>query len=229
MPITEITIMRIGLLDCHNVDYTAVADLTRPRKTKYCKKHGYDLLYHIFERDIGRFPTWGKVLGMKKYLPQYDYICFLDTDIFIMDPEVKVEDQINGKHNIFIGFMPHFHNGVKTHLSTSAWIMRNNDWSLAFLDKWWDTTKYLTTHYPKNNRRTPATRGYGGIYHEQSAFSYLYDIDKDCRVNTKVMPFPWFNHREVNYERGAFLVHFARQEKKLERMKGFLQQHILLV
>lgn len=220
--------MKIAILDAHNKDFNSVADFTRPRKTIYCDRHGYDLIYYHFE-DVGRFPTWGKVKGVQEYLPRYDFICFLDTDILIMNFSVKIEDQIDNKHNIFIGFMPDFNTGEMTHLSTSAWIIKNNAWSLEFLEKWWNTTDYLNERYPPNNEYTPATRGFGGKYHEQTAFSYLYDIDEDCRTNTKIMPFSWFNQREVNYKKGDFLVHFARQKEKLERMKRFLNQNQALL
>lgn len=219
--------MKIGVLDCHNSEYDKVANFTSPRKRDYCNRHGYDLIYHKFEH-ITRFPTWGKVLGVQKYLDDYDLICFLDTDVLIMNPNIKIEDQVDSDHNIFIGFMPDFHTGKKTHLSTSAWIIRNTSWSHIFLKTWWGTTEYLDTRYPKDNEYTLATRGYGGKYHEQSAFSYLYDTNKDCQRNTKLMPFSWFNHRESNYERGAFLVHFARQGDKVRRMKRFLCEQQLV-
>lgn len=214
--------MNIATLDCHNADYFPVADITRPRKTKYCKKHKYDLIYDVFEK-IDRFPTWAKVLGAQKFLPQYDLLCFLDTDVLIMNYEIKIEDQIDDQHNIFIGLMPDFHTGEPTHLSTSAWIIKNTEWSIDFLKKWWNTTEYLNKVYPEKGVNTPATNGFGGIYHEQSAFSFLYDVDEDCRKNTKIMPFCWFNQREVNYKNGDFLIHFARQGNKIGRMNKFLK------
>lgn len=211
--------MKIGLLDCHNSDYASVAAITRPMKSEYCKKHDYDLLYWNFE-DIGRFPTWGKVLGLKEYVPKYDWILFIDTDCLIMNQEIKIEDQVDENHDILVGVMPDFETGEPTHVSTSALLVRNSKWVINFIERWWDMTEFLDKPY--SGPVWGASRGHGGKHHEQSAFQAMYDRFDDVRQQVKIMPFCWFNHRESNYQDGAFLIHFARQENKIKRIKQFL-------
>ena len=221
--------MKIALLDCSNKEYSEIRRLSSPSKIKYCELHGYKAIFDT-ETTSDRFPTWNKILSLRKHLYQYDYICFLDTDIFVMNIDTKIEDQIEDQiedKNIYISTMPDFNNGKETHLSTSAFIIKNSPWSKDFLDHLWNTTDFLNTYYPPDKVETLSTRGFGGIYHEQSAFSYLYDISSEVRKNVKIMPFCWFNHREVNYSQGDFLIHFARQKDKLKRMKNFYGNNLI--
>lgn len=211
--------MKITVLDCHDKKYTNIASLTSPIKERYCQRHGYNFVVYNFG-NIGRPPTWGKVLGVKHHLTDSDYILFLDTDVLIMNLDVKIENYIDERYNLQIGYMPDFNTGIKTHISTSAFIIKNTNWSQKFLNKWWNTEAYIDSPYFSKGI---ATRGTGGIFYEQSAFHFLYETNKDCVSNIKIMPFPWFNTREVNYKSGDFLIHFARQTRKEERIKKFLK------
>src|SRR5208283_4375787 len=121
----------------------AVAKLTVPSKKKYCQRHGYDFIYYEFD-DIGRFPAWGRVVGLKKYLNDYDWVFNIDTDMLIVNYDIRLEDWIDNKYNILIGMMPDYKTGQPIHISTGMLFMKNSEWSFKFLDKWWNQTKFLT-------------------------------------------------------------------------------------
>jgi hypothetical protein len=210
----------IGVLDCHNHDYDHIADLTLPLKKKYCSLHGYDFISYTFG-EIGRFPTWGRVLGLKKHLGDCDWILYLDTDTYLTNLEVSIEDYLGDFHVAF-GVMPDFNTGKPTHISTSAILMKNSAWSLTFLDLWWKQKKFDSEPYHKNLHGS--TGGYGGKFYEQSAIHFLWDHCDQCRKRIKILPNMWFNSRESNWKPGDFLIHFANQPKIPRMYKFFLGQ-----
>lgn len=223
--------MRIAVLDCHQENYSEMAKRTVPGKKKYCKLHGYDFIFYKFEdlesynfKELQRFPTWGRVPGLTKFLPEYHWILYLDTDTLIANFDTKIEDQIDDQFCVLVGAMPDFYTGEPTHLSTSAILIKNDKRSFDFLHFWWtqDQFDYRPYFSPKPNG---ATANYGGMFYEQSAFHHIYD-NTGFKSIIKVMPNCWFNSREVNYKEGDFLIHFASSRySKMDRLKKFLKDY----
>ena len=208
--------MKIALLDCHQNNYDEIARLTSPSKTLYCKKYGYGFITEHFD-NIGKFPTWGRVLKLQQHLPAYDWVLYLDTDTIITNFDIDIESQIDDAFDILVGTMPDFHTGQPTHLSTSSILIKRSDWSFDFLDKWWKTN---CDEYRSDG---PAVMGHGGKFYEQSAFQFLYEHGEAKHI--RIMPNHWFNAVECNHTSSDFLIHFVRQEPpKLPRIKNFMRR-----
>lgn len=218
--------MKIALLDCHNLEYEEISKLCNPSKIKYCKLHGYDFLNEKFDNIDPYGPTWARIFALKKHIGNYDWIFYLDTDVVITNPKIKIEDFIDYKHHIYIGRMPDFETGVLNHISTSAIIIDKSDWSDKFLSLWESQKKFITEPYWADGSHVNfSTMGVGGLFFEQSAFHYLYDHNADVRRKTKLVE--GLNDRECTHKKNSFLIHFARSPKE-KRIKKFLKNKIKL-
>lgn len=217
--------MKILVLDVHNPNYDHIAVLSEEGKRNYCQMHGYDFISHSFESldPPHRGPTWGRVAAIKQYLPCYDWILYLDTDVVLTNYTITVESQLPQMEDLQIGRMPDYDTGIPNHISTSALLVKRSDWLFEFLDRWYAQEQFIDKPYfapPDKNHLS--TWGRGGLFFEQSAFHYMYDNFEDVRQHVKVMPGAWFNDRESSHAPSSFLIHFARQDGKLERMRKFL-------
>lgn len=93
--------------DDRNVDFI---DVHKNSTNAYCKKHGYDYIYHNKNYD-GVPVYWSKLMYMKQYLEKgsYDYVMWMDTDANVIDTNIRIEDIINEydptykKYHIYIG------------------------------------------------------------------------------------------------------------------------------
>ena len=220
----------IGLLDAHNDNYEKIASLTRPGKLRYCRRHGYQFVEHVFG-DLDRTPHWGRILAIQEHLPKFEWLLYLDSDTIITNPEVKIEPHIDPRYDVTVGRMPKWLTGKASHLSTSAMLIKNTEWVLNFLPKWWEQRQFINAPYhadPEHDRG--ATLGGGGMWFEQSAYQFLYDTDDDCYNHTRLMPDSWFNHRKANHDDSCFLIHVTTNERgyqdKLDRMKEKLRSMI---
>ncbi len=75
---------------CSLSDRTIMSDISWPLMEKYCKRHGYDFItktvpYH------DRHPSWSKLLVLKELLQTYDIVVWLDDDIILTQPDMRIE------------------------------------------------------------------------------------------------------------------------------------------
>jgi galactosyl transferase GMA12/MNN10 family len=123
-------------------EFDEVLRMTWPNKLNYCMKHNYQL-YDESESslDTSRAPAWSKIPAARRLLTEEgcDWVFWLDADTVIMNSEKRIED-----------FLPTAESGIDfvvTHQkgkswNAGAWLIRNSDWSLKFLDDWWDMSEY---------------------------------------------------------------------------------------
>jgi len=119
---------------------------------EYCIKWGYDyirdteVIENINDVKGGNRSGWtlstcNKVLQVKKHLPNYDYVCVLDTyDVLITNKERPLTEFIDDSHSFFIGEdvyhpgEPHFMDRIN-----SGWmIFKNDDVSMKILENYVD-------------------------------------------------------------------------------------------
>jgi hypothetical protein len=137
-----------------------------------------------------------------------------------MDLDLKIEQYIDENYNLIIGRMPE-----EEHISTSAILIKNCDWSYQLLDDWYGLEEFIDKPYkPSPEEDHGATNGNGGKYFDQSGFHYLYDHYPQYREQTQVVPVRWMNNKGHYFQEGDFLVHFpGREPKKAKGMKKFLE------
>ena len=163
----------------------------------YCKKHNYDFIDDsTVTKDHDREIQWSKILLIQKYLkyikdgedkPYYDYLVWIDADIFIMNPDITIESIIerlmNNKHIMYSkDFGGWVNNGV-------IFIKNTKEALDYFVESWNHTTQ---------------------ICREQGSMDYIWRINwNNCQSILEITQ----NQREYNpvwheYEYGQFIIHF---------------------
>lgn len=216
--------MKIALLDVHNDNYKKIWEVAGPIKEAYCKKHGYDNIHYQSPPSLlpeGRQDNWGRVHGILWHLRDYDWIFYLDTDILIMNHDIKVEDYIDDNYNLIAGPLPH-----EGHIMTSGMIIKNDRWAVDFFLDLYAQTNFITDEYhsPEDKNHATGNPSNGGLFFEQSSFHYLYDNYDKYFSKIKLLPRACFNSETRSYRPGDFLIHFPGQAYKVKLMKLMLEQ-----
>ena len=77
---------------CAITTSTRSARRTVANKQAYADRHGYDVIVDSEIIDESRPTSWSKLLAMRKYLPYYDYLFYVDVDTIVANVDVKLED-----------------------------------------------------------------------------------------------------------------------------------------
>lgn len=139
-------------------------DLSSINHNEYANKHGYSYIKEIaqYSQYLEWHPTWIKIDVLRKFLPFYDYVVWIDADAVFVNQEIKIEEFILDGVDLVLPKMEkdHENNIVWTHTSTGFMVWKNSEWSLGLLNKMWNEP---------NEHRT-------GYFHEQSRLDeLLYD------------------------------------------------------
>jgi hypothetical protein len=204
--------MKIALLDAHDKNYDDIGALSDANRVTYCEKQNLDFIRYRFAElePQGRQPNWGKVQGILKHLPDYDWIFYLDTDAIITNMNLDVREYIDENYPLIAGIIPEKEGG---HLSTGALLIKNCSWSYEFLQDLWNQTRFIEEPWFGTHS------GGDGMYFEQSAFHYLYDIKSEYREKIKVITRVAFNSQIYFYEPDHLLVHFPGRGNKEQLMR----------
>lgn len=115
-------------------------DVARDNHTEYCYKMNYSYIAECYNRSEyeGMNPTWVKILALKKFLPLFDYVAWIDSDAVITNLDKPIESfLLNPDVDLVIPKSPLDKRTGTCHtaVSTGFMVMKNCDWSLKFLDR----------------------------------------------------------------------------------------------
>jgi hypothetical protein len=216
--------MKIGILDCHDESYAGIAKICNKSKHSYCKTKKIDFIEFKFDQIKPYGPTWGRLFGIERHLPNYDWLLYLDTDTIITNFDFELESMAYSRFNVVLGRMPDFNTGISNHLSTSCLFVKNDPWTFEFIQLWKKQTQFIDhPYYAEEDKKNLSTLGVGGLFFEQSALHYLYD--NSIEVQNKLKIIDGLNDREVTHSKDSFLIHFARSPKE-KRIKYFMKKRI---
>ena len=137
---------------------------------------------------------WSKLLLIQKYLPNFDYLVWIDADIYIMNKDIKLETLIEKYKDFDI-----ICGSDWKMANTGVLIVKNTDFSKVFLQKVYDNE-----YDPKSD---PNDRY---LNWEQGSFIHLIDKNYlDCTKKIKVTVPTEINSYWFNYFPGHFVLHFA--------------------
>jgi hypothetical protein len=196
---------RFGVLTLCDANAGYICTASAANKRRYTDLHGYDLIVSTEVADPSRPAAWSKILEVKKHLPRYDWLLFIDVDTLIMNPSVRLEDIADETVDQVIAAD---HNGV----NSGVWLVRNSEWSMFFLDELW-AQEHLV-------------RGPYLFHYEQRAFHHLFQTTPwarqksvkgkepyagaaAVRAHSKIVNQCVFNSLLPWYVSGDFVVHFA--------------------
>lgn len=196
---------RFAILTLCDANAGYICTASAANKRQYATLHGYDLIVSTEVADRSRPAAWSKILEVRKHLPQYDWLMFIDVDTLIMNPEVRLEDIADDSVDQVIAAD---HNGV----NSGVWLVRNTPWMMWFLDELWAQEQLV--------------RGPYLFHYEQRAFHHLfrtepwvkqaslwgskpYGNSADVRAHSKIVNQCVFNTMLPWYVSGDFVVHLA--------------------
>jgi len=173
-------------------EYKIYTKYSRLNKIYYCEKHGYDFIEDDTVYDSAKTIPWSKINLILKYIDNYDYICWIDADMLIMNKEITIESLIKKYNKDIICGSDHIM------INTGVLIVKNNEFSKQFLKQVYENREYEPESNPK----------YGN--HEQGSFIYLFDNNVlNSQEHIVSTPPHEMNSYWYYYFNGHFIFHFA--------------------
>ena len=171
--------------------YKKAVELCTNTLVKYCEKQKYPLIteetYAIHDRDY----MWSKIPLLRKTLPDYDYLVWIDGDMMIMNDNFRLEKYIEhylGNKEIMMSI------DVGGQINTGFCVVKNTPYMNNLLE--------MIQYLPE----------LAGEYHEQGVFNRLYEKDMLGLVEkSRIIPETeqrLFNASMCNFVIGDFLIHF---------------------
>jgi SAM-dependent methyltransferase len=177
---------------------------------KYCEEKGYD---YFVEKDSTKIrtklgakaPTWYKPHLILEVFEKHnsDYVLFLDTDAIISDFNGSIEDFIDENYNLIVA------NDVSTHslMNAGVFLIKNNEWSIKFLNDWWDLGQTLKPSQTRNDFVNPLSfevEGYfmNGLWMDQTILTYMYENIEEYRNKINIISnrsFNWMTYNDNNF------------------------------
>jgi len=154
---------RIGLVTyCnYNDSATRLTSQSRSSKRAYASRHAYALL-HLEEPFVTQAHPWmNKLIAIQRNLADFDWLFWVDCDLFFMNPERTVDALVrtallrNPDASFIIA-----EDGMM--LNSGAFLLRNNAWGADFLAR---TVDLLSAPMPHSFQHMP--------WHEQAPLIYL--------------------------------------------------------
>lgn len=138
--------------------------LSSENHSKYAFDNNYSFIKEIVENEDypDWHPTWIKIDVIRKYLPLFDYVVWIDADAVFLDSTITIESLLHDDTDLVLPKLEFDQVGNKmwTHTTTGFMVWKNSEWSKTILDELWDN--------PQNYRID--------FFHEQSRLDELLQI-----------------------------------------------------
>ncbi len=178
-------------------EYKKAVNLCTQSQESYAFRHGYKYITDESVYDPKRPFAWSKIPLIQKYLPHYDFIVWMDADVLIMNPEIRLETFIDMMKPDAFMFLAHDLNN----LNTGVFVIRNCSLAHDFLADVWNKTEYLNH-----------------IWWEQAAVIDLWKNSRKYKPYIDVLEYHHINIMnafcpEIDHNKhwlpGDFCIHFA--------------------
>lgn len=161
---------------------------------RYCETRGYLFCYRTEMIDPSRHVYWDKILMIQKTMkenPEYDYVIWIDSDILILNENIRFEEIIQeymGDKEMMLAR----DNGILC--NTGVWVCKNTHYNYEILTMIYNQRQF-------ENTRTP----------EQDAFSHLWTSNVNGLWDKALVLPNYFQHvfnsALYNMEENSLLVH----------------------
>lgn len=162
-------------------------------KLLYCNNHNYTFYDEKNILDKYRPIAWSKIIHILKYLDDYDYICWIDADTYIMNDKIKLEDIIEENMNdkdimITRDFkLP----------NTGVMFCKNTQWTKDFLKLVYEQEQFINHG---NWEQAAFIDLYENNVFESQKHVNILSVDKQNKFNSY-----WYSY----YPETCFILHFA--------------------
>jgi hypothetical protein len=131
--------------------------LSSENHSEYSYKHNYTFIKEIVNNnDYPEWhPTWIKINVLRKYLPLFDYVVWIDADAVFYNQDISIESFLQDDIDLVIPKLEFDRVGQQmwTHTTTGFMIWRNSEWSKKTLDYLWENPQgYKTNFFHEQSR-----------------------------------------------------------------------------
>ncbi len=130
--------MKIAMVTLSEGDHCRqLADLVRDNKRAYCQRYGYEFIEFHETLDPHRPAAWSKILAVLRVLPNFDWICWCDSDTLIWDPGLGLRRFCSMHLDELLVFQDD-----SVGLNSGVFLARNDPRTFQFLAKAYDQTQF---------------------------------------------------------------------------------------
>ena len=197
---------------------------------EYSNKHGYSYIKEIVKNDdySNWHPTWIKIDVLKKYLPLYDYVVWIDADAVFVNQDIKIEDLINDGVDLVIPKleMDRVSGNMWTHTTTGFMIWKNSEWSNNILNTLWSEPKdYRFTFFHEQSRLDELIYDKFTVQGGENILNKnIDDIETPIKLDN-IMILPYSYHRYWEDGEIKYVYHAGGNTgTKLERIKRIINK-----
>ena len=196
---------------------------------EYSNKHGYSYIKEIVKNDdyTNWHPTWIKIDVLKKYLPLYDYVVWIDSDAVFVNQDIKIEDLINDGVDLVIPKleMDRVSGNMWTHTTTGFMIWKNSEWSNNMLNTLWSEPKdYRFTFFHEQSRLDELIYDKFTVQGGENILNKnIDDIETPIKLDN-IMILPYSYHRYWEDGKIKYVYHAGgNTPTKLNRIKNVIK------
>jgi len=175
---------------------------------QYSKYHGYKFVINRVRYDSERQTFYMKINTIIENLikclkdKSYDWIFWVDSDVILINPNIKLETFLPDEKMDLIHFIAaRDHNG----LNCGVFLIRVHPWSLNFLIRATSYSYYNLEEYLR--------------FADQTSMSNVLKFSNDTSEHYIIVPRNWFNSYLGDKKKGDFLVHLAGRPQKSKKGK----------
>lgn len=192
--------------------YEEISKITSKSIISYCEANNYSYLI-TDEFDRSRAASWGKIDLARKHLQDFDYLWTFDSDLMIMNQNIKLESIIDHDHDVF--FTCYYHD--INHLNTGSIIYRNTPWTQNFLKEIWEDQEFVAARPNCFFEQSGIVKWYKNHPEEQNHFKFLPVRSINAHYHLGM------ENLNINYEKGDLAVHLAGTDNfyRIEAFKEF--------
>jgi hypothetical protein len=198
---------------------------------EYSNKHGYSYIKEIVKNEnyTDWHPTWIKIDVLKKYLPLYDYVVWIDADAVFVDQDITIENLIDD--DVVDLVIPKLEldrvsGNMWTHTTTGFMIWKNSEWSNNVLNLLWGEPKQFRFEFFHEQSRLDEIlyENFKFVGGENILNKNNEDIETPITLgNIKILPYSY--HRYWDDGEIKYVYHAGGNTgTKLERIKKILKK-----
>lgn len=195
---------------------------------EYANKHGYSYIKEIVQDSnyTEWHPTWIKIDVLKKFLPLYDYVVWIDADAVFINQEIKIEEFILENVDLVIPKLEIDRNTniVWTNTTSGFMVWKNTEWSLNTLNTLWNTPNNFKTDFFHEQSRLDEIllEKYSLEGGENILLKLPQDIEKPLKLDN-ILVLPYLYHRYWTDGEIKYVFHAGGNTgTKYERIKNSL-------
>jgi len=202
--------------------------LSSENHSEYSYKHNYTYIKEIVENEDYPtwHPTWIKIDVIRKYLPLFDYVVWIDADAVFTNQEISIESLLYDDTDLVIAKLEFDQVGGQmwTHTTTGFMVWKNSDWSKKTLEFLWDNPNDFKVNFFHEQSRLDEIlmekyRLPGG---ENILNKKIEDLELPIKLDNLVI-LPYSYHRCFENPKMDYVYHAGGNTgTKIQRIKNIL-------